>query len=121
MKDLMLNEPAYDLALIGGDLRFTEDPRDQVRQHIKQRLLAIQGEWFLDQSVGLPWFSSILGKHRSLDIVEALIREQIVGTPGVMQLVAFALEVSETEERTATITFAVSLSEAVSLSTEITL
>ena len=121
MKDLALTEPAYDLALIGGDLRFTEDPRDQVKQHIKQRLLAIQGEWFLDQSVGLPWFSAILGKHRSLDIVEALIREQIVGTPGVMQLTSFALTVSETAERTASITFSVAISEEVSLSTEITL
>ncbi|PZQ49762.1 MAG: hypothetical protein DI556_09835 [Rhodovulum sulfidophilum] len=108
MRDLLLNAD-HDLEIKAGDLGIASEDRQQVAQHIKQRLLAIQGEWFLDLSVGLPWFNTILGKHRSLDIVEALLRSQIEGTPRVAQLTAFSLEIDENRERTARVAFAVSL------------
>ena len=109
MIDLLLDRD-HDLALVGGDLALATEERQQVAQHIKQRLLAIQGEWFLDLSVGLPWFNTILGKHRSLDIVESLLRDQIEGTPRVAQLTSFLLEIDETRERTARVDFSVSIS-----------
>ncbi len=121
MIDILLDRD-HDLGLVGGDLALATEARQQVAQHIKQRLLAIQGEWFLDLAVGLPWFSTILGKHRSLDIVESLLRGQIAGTPRVGQLTSFALEIDERRERTARVDFAVSLSGSTdTISSEITL
>lgn len=120
MIDLLLDRE-HDLELVGGDLVLAMEDRQQVAQHIKQRLLAIEGEWFLDLSVGLPWFSTILGKHRSLDIVESLLRAQIEGTPRVARLTAFQLEIDETRERTARVDFSVSLSTGATISSEIAL
>lgn len=120
MRDVLLND-AHDLELIGGDLVITSESRQEVGQHIKQRLLAIKGEWFLDQNLGLPWFDTILGKHSNLDIVEALLRSQIVGTPGVVTLTEFSLTVPDAATRVARVTFAVSLSDNSLLTAEVAL
>lgn len=98
----------HDIVVANGDLRLISGGA-AVAQHIKQRLLTILGEWFLDKSVGLPWFDTILGKHRTLDVVEALIRDQISNTPGVQALNQFSLEVDEQSERKARVTFSATL------------
>ena len=90
-----------------------------IAQHIKQRLLSISREWFLDLSLGLPWFDTILGKHRSLNLVEALIRGQIDATPNVVRLAAFNLEAVENVERTVRVTFHAVLEYGSDLSSEI--
>ena len=108
MNDLGLTEN-HDLRIVNGDLVMVSGSA-AIAQHIKQRLLAILGEWFLDQSVGLPWFDTILGKYRSLDVVEALIRTQITETPGVEELTSFSLSVDENTERVARVNFTARLS-----------
>ena len=108
MIDLKLERLDHDLVFAAGDLVLV-DGGDQTTQHIKQRLLTILGEWFLDQSIGLPWFDEILGKYRTLDVVEALLRNCITGTPNVARLTRFALTVDETRERTVRVDFSVLL------------
>lgn len=117
MRDLKLNAD-HDLIILNGDLVLVEGP-DQTAQHIKQRLLSISREWFLDLSLGLPWFDTILGKHRSLNLVEALIRGQIEATPNVVRLAAFNLEAVENVERTVRVTFHAVLEDGSDLSSEI--
>lgn len=107
MKDITLDSFSHDVVILAGDLRIA----DNIPQHIKQRLLTILGEWFLDLSIGLPWFDEILGKHQDLSQVEALIKTCITETPGVSELVSFSVEGSETQERTANIQFSVRLTD----------
>lgn len=105
MRDILLDPISHDIVISGGDLSVAE----AVAQHIKQRLLTILGEWFLDLSIGLPWFDQILGKHRDLTLVEALIKASITETPGVESLTTFSVAASETQERTAVVKFDVVL------------
>lgn len=109
MKDILLDPLGHDLTIVNGDLALTGDEA----QHIKQRLLTLYQEWFLDLSIGLPWFTDILGKYKDLTQVEILLKSCIQETPGVAALTAFSIEALDTPERTARVAFTVVLDSGV--------
>lgn len=90
MTDLLLDRTAHDLSVPGYDLQFV-DGVDLIRQRIKQRLLTIQGEWFLNTDIGLPWFEQIIGKGAQEEQVSALLIQNIVETEGVDAVIEFDL------------------------------
>lgn len=97
MSDLRLNALG-DLDIVNGDLRLTQGS-DAIRQHILQRLRTFLGEWFLDISVGVPYYQSILVKNPNFAIVEPLLKDTILTTPGVIELLSFELDyISETRK-----------------------
>ena len=53
--DLKLDATAHDLIIENYDLVLV-DGIDLVRQAIKQRLLLVLEEWFLDDTIGVPWY-----------------------------------------------------------------
>jgi hypothetical protein len=59
---------------------------DYARQKIRQRLLFIMGEWFLDTRKGMPWFEEILIKNPDLSLVQARVRDCILGVPGMTRV-----------------------------------
>lgn len=79
--DLALDDSG-DLDLTGGELRLVSGV-EAVRQHIRIRLRTVLGEWFLDQRIGVPYFEHILVKNPNPVLVRSIIRETILGTPGV--------------------------------------
>ena len=119
MIDLELQQGNWDLVLRAGDLAVL-DGHAQTTQHIRQRILAFQGEWFLDLSEGLPWLQDILGKPQDVVLVEALLKERIQGSPEVEALTAFELTGADAE-RTLRIDFTVRLAggRIIDLQTEI--
>lgn len=101
--DIRLDTASHDIVLNGRDLgTVTSDPL--TAQRLKQNLLTNLGEWFLDASIGLPWFDRIFKKGTSLaEIRQYLIRE-IVNTAGVDVL--NQLNIS-TDSRRLTVSFTV--------------
>lgn len=91
MSDLRLATTDYDLELSNGDLVLTVES-DAIRQHVQQRLWTFFAEWFLDTSVGVPYYQLILVKSPSLDNVEGILRETILATPGISELNSFVLD-----------------------------
>ena len=90
----LIGQPGYgDLLIADGDLVLTADvnPRgtDSVLQLVTQRIKFFLGEWFLDNSAGLPWFQQILVKNADQSTVDGLLRDCILGTPGVVALLAY--------------------------------
>lgn len=57
-------------------------------QAVKTSLLLFQGEWFLDSSVGTPYFVGILGKH-SQALADATVQNQILNTEGVTNITQY--------------------------------
>jgi hypothetical protein len=108
MLDIQLDSVTLDLALNGTDLVLIV-AEDETIQHIRQRLLTFQGEWFLDQSTGVPWMQEILGKPQHINTVEAILKDTIQGSPGVVQLMAFSINATE-GEREIRVDFSVALS-----------
>lgn len=64
-----------DLALVGG--------ADSVAQHIRIRVRFFLGEWFLDESRGVPYLQRVFVKAPRPGLVQSVLRKAIEGTPGV--------------------------------------
>lgn len=85
-KDILLNSE-HDWAIVDYDLAFT-DSTQITAQRIKQVLLTFQGEWFLDNDLGLPYFDEILGKNRSLSRIEAIYIRELQTIPEIAEILA---------------------------------
>jgi len=91
-----------DLALEEGDFVLVAGA-EGIASDLKARLQTFLGEWFLDTSIGLPYFTEIFGKT-PVPRLETIFREQILATPGVASIEVLRLQKSG---RTLTLTFRV--------------
>lgn len=82
---------------------FLIDSPSAVAQAIKTRLLLWAGEWFLNSAEGTPYEQSILG-YGTQTTRDLAIKERILGTPGVVQLIQYASSVSGQRKMTVTAT-----------------
>jgi len=89
--DLELEPNTWDLVIESGDLQLVKRS-DAIRQHTHQRLWIFQGEFFLDETAGVPYFQRILGKKPDIYVVDAIIKDTILNTPGILELVEFSLD-----------------------------
>jgi hypothetical protein len=89
-KDLLLDEN-NDLAIIDFDLALTNN-KQLTGQKIKQALLLFEGEWFLNNSIGMPYFTEILGKDNSLSRIETLYIRAIQSIPEVTEILSFNID-----------------------------
>lgn len=88
--DLDPNSPHFhDVKIVNGDL-VLNDGVEAIRQHILQRLRMFLGEWFLDNTIGLPYFQQILVKNPDQSKIDAIFINQILGTPGVVSLTKYS-------------------------------
>ena len=59
------------------------DGANYVVQKIRQRLLFLLGEWFLDTTECVPWFENILVKNPNLQYIQSTLSKVIAETPGI--------------------------------------
>ena len=91
MIDIQLDSNGADLMVDTGDLVIIKDDA-AIRQSVLQRLRTFFGEWFLDTSVGLPYYQNILVKNPNLDLVQALVKNVVLTTPGITMLNQFQFD-----------------------------
>lgn len=94
MSDIALNlDPVsanfHDIVVQDGDLAIVTG-RQAILQNIVQRLRIFLGEWFLDNTIGLPYFTEILVKNPDQSKIDALFLNQIMGTPGVLEVTSYS-------------------------------
>lgn len=65
---------------------------EAVAQSLRTRLAFFQGEWFLNESFGTPWFQTILGKTIPILAVREVLRTIITDTVGVRSVISLELE-----------------------------
>lgn len=79
-----------DVAIVNNGVVLTvNDSDEEIRQRLLQNLRFFLGEWFLDQTEGLPYFQAVFVKGTPPDIVEAAFKDRIIGTNGVESLERF--------------------------------
>lgn len=103
--DLLLDKTTHDLTLKNGDLQLV-DGGNWVQQSIKQNLQTLLGEWFLDTTIGLPWFDEIMQKGTSENRIKQLLIREIANTQGVEKLNSLIINV-DNRTRRGTVTFEV--------------
>jgi len=77
--DLALDPLTGDLDLSLGDAHQVDD----VAQAAAIRLKFVLGEWFLDASLGVPYWDVIWVKNPNLDHVRAAFLDALQSTPGI--------------------------------------
>lgn len=92
---LYLDPVTHDLALDAtGNLRLARG-REAVAQHAKQRVQFYLGEWFLRTDAGMPWLPgnpagfAIFDRPFNRGAADALVKAEILGTPGMRELTAY--------------------------------
>ena len=71
---------------------------EAVAQALVTVLGLIQGEWFLDPSVGVPYDTQIIGMDR-MSTYDQAIQEAILGTQGVNEILAYVSGVNTTTRK----------------------
>jgi hypothetical protein len=84
-----------DLAIESGDFVLL-DGVDAIAQDCDVRLNFSQGEWFLDQRLGVPYFQKILGQKPRISAVTQIIQDAILTTPGILSISDFRIDYNGT-------------------------
>ena len=85
------SEGIHDLALDSdGNIDMVHNA-EAVGQHVRQRLMTHQSEWFLDTSAGVPWLSEIMGRQYNPALAEAVVKAETMGTHGVTGIDDFSV------------------------------
>ena len=110
MIDLKLDPASRDMVFgtgpKGGVTLMALDGAERVAQAIGIRLRTWLGEWFLDATHGVPYLDDVLGKARRPEMVDAVLRAQILDVAGVQGIERFALTL-DAKARTARVEFTV--------------
>ncbi len=92
MADLKINTTNGDLEIgDDGDLIII-DGIDAIAQHLRIRFNFFFGEWFLNRLLGVRWFEEVLIKAPDLNVVQSLLRDVILTTPGVLEITRFVID-----------------------------
>lgn len=93
--DILLDD-RHDLDFDGYDLKLTTSKDVSLKQRLVIKLLTFRGEWFLDRSVGVDYFGSILGKNRSKEAIDSIFQKAILEERDVKSIVSFSSSVDKT-------------------------
>lgn len=94
--DIALNTTTKDLDLSNGDL-YLIDGNDAIGQHVEQRFKLFLGEWFLDETQGVPYFDYIFQKNPNPVVVDAVLKRTALLSPGVVELLEWDLNLASAE------------------------
>ena len=86
----LLLAPSGDLAFVGNNLALVSDG-PSIAQAVRCRLQTFQGEWYLDPTLGVPYYQSILGKQATLPAITAIFQAAIEAIEGVTAVTAITL------------------------------
>lgn len=102
MIDLKLDTDTWDIVVEGGDLVLV-DGVAAVAQGVSFALRFFLGEWYLDESQGIPYFTEILVKNPNLIAVREWFRLAIAESPGIESIET--LQLTYTSDRRLTVTY----------------
>ena len=105
-----------DIALdVNGDWKVAASPNGMdlqligdgpaLQQAVTIALEFFLGEWFLDQSVGVPWFQDIFIKNPNSAAIQAIIRTAILAVDGITSVSSVTISTTP-QTRGVTITWA---------------
>jgi hypothetical protein len=86
-----------------GDFVLTSGT-DAVVQYIGQVLKTFLEEWFLDQTIGIPYYQELLKKNPDQTTMESAIKAAILACPGMLELTSFSLT-TDTPHRALNVSF----------------
>jgi len=88
-----------DLDVVDGQLVLVGDQfGTQLREldeHLEQRLRTLFQDWFLDTTLGIPYFEEVFQKPFNASVVESIFINEILATPGIIRLIEFNMDIDK--------------------------
>lgn len=88
MSMLKIDELTGDLAIESNKFVLI-DGRQEIRQRLIHNLKTFLGEWFLDTTLGVPYFQIVFVKGASPALIADVLKSAILSTVGVTTLTRF--------------------------------
>ena len=98
MIDIAIDQLTGSLAFRDFDLVLVDDTV-QIQQNLVIRLKFILGEWYLDITQGVPYFEDFFIKNPNQIRIESVLKQEIINTPGVVELLAFDSSYEDTTRK----------------------
>lgn len=108
--DLLLDPNSHDIVFVNGFPSVTQSQGEIVAQRLKIALYTFLGEWFLDETIGVPYFQQIFGKVRSKSAIDVIFQNIISNDEGVVEIREFTSSMSS-GDRGYTMTFKVRVAD----------
>jgi hypothetical protein len=89
--DLRLSTADHDLFVDAADLVLVAGA-DEVAQHLGVGLRLFRGEWYLDETAGVPYYQRFFVTAPNTRTIETTLRQELLGDPDVDSLPEFSLE-----------------------------
>ncbi len=102
MTDILLND-CGDIDYTNGKLTIVTGV-DAIRQRWLIYIRTFLGEWFLDQSIGVPYYQRVLKKAVSRNELKQVFKTATLEVPGVVQVVSVIVDNLDTAARRAEVT-----------------
>lgn len=83
--DLFFDEVAFQVGTI-------QTNESVIQQRIKTTLQTFQGEWYLDRSLGVPYYEEVLQKNPDVGRVRSLLLLAVNSVRGVKEVLSFVVE-----------------------------
>lgn len=90
MSSIKLNS-SHDIDIVNNKIVLVEDIEEK-SQILIQNLKFFLGEWFLDNTAGIPYYRDVLKKKIEPSKVSSAFKNAILSSQGVIELVAFSLD-----------------------------
>lgn len=91
-KNFYLDTTNHDLTLTNFQIRFTSDLTEYVAQKIENVLSTFAEEWFLDYTIGIPYYDRILIKTADLNDVRNIFLIAINSIDEVEEVLEFDVD-----------------------------
>lgn len=119
-RNLKIDLSTGDLYFSGGKFALVYDD-EAIAQSVRSRLLFLQGEWFLDETLPAALsFDRMFVRNPNLVELQVAVREIVLDTPGVAEINALSLVLNKAARSvTVTLSIRVDSGELIAVSTEI--
>jgi hypothetical protein len=94
---LAIDQDTNDLFLAGDGNLSTVTDAEAVGQHGRQRLQTYSGEWFLDNTCGVPWLDQILGQAYDPSLAESVVKAELLDTDGITEITSFSVSFQKSD------------------------
>lgn len=86
---------------------------EEVAQRVAARLKIVKGEWFLDPTIGIPYFEYMKNRLDAKRLIETDVQQTILGTQGVESIKSIVSSINhETRVLTLDITITAASADA---------
>ena len=104
IRDLKFDPDNWEYILIENQDLATVEDLEAIKQHVRQRLQFFKNEYKHDLTRGIPYHDDFFKKNPNPVIMDAILKNVILTTPGIIELLSFSM-IEDSTLRLLTVTF----------------